>query len=506
MSRIIGGKQGGRRRGQTFYPQYRPGASLPELVRQVTRRFERRSVPHLSSSGSARAESSSSEQVPVGSMVRSLAAGLGADQRTGHIELEAAGTLELAESIPGANPPDFRFTLTARSMLAVESLPGSGAAEILYLRTSDNTVWFYVDDTWHELGGGSELWLDDGDNLRPLTDGRGLLLRDGSGETVLITQGSMVFFGPVSADSPFLYKQGWPSALGLGGSLEITFPIDVYRTALKHHSYTPNSTDPSLPRTDWEEQNSYNDGAAHEWPANTPPVHNSRWFMNVMGSGTQVTPERGNWQSEIELYSGLGSQITRSPSPALGCAHFSAFIESFLSGQQLTRQPAWDVEAFGITRNNFCSMLAPVTVGNYGPLQREWQPDTWQLAYANNATSPDQFNPTVATGHSAYFILEPEPEVQQKYWVYAHPTVSAQFMSTATTGGYITYQVIDAATGAEPVGLPACFNNIQALLMAYPGAVMNVEFAWLGMVEVLVRRDYTADLDVTPNMSWPGTP
>ena len=73
MSRILGGKQGGRRRGQTFYPQYRPGASLPEIVRQVMRMFERRSLPLLSSAGSARAESSSSEQVPVGSMVRSLA-------------------------------------------------------------------------------------------------------------------------------------------------------------------------------------------------------------------------------------------------------------------------------------------------------------------------------------------------------------------------------------------------------------------------------------------------
>ena len=149
-------------------------------------------------------------------------------------------------------------------------------------------------------------------------------------------------------------------------------------------------------------------------------------------------------------------------------------------------------------------MLAPVTAGSYDPILREWQPDTWQLTYPNNATSPDQFNPTVATGHTAYFILEPEPEVQQKYWVYAHPTVSVKFMSTATTGGYITYQVIDAATGAAPVGLPACFNNIQALLAAYHAAVMNLEFTWLGVVEVLVRRDYTADVDVTPNMAWPG--
>ena len=505
MSRILGGKQGGRRRGQTFYPQYRPGASLPELVRQVMRMFERRSLPRVSSAGSARAEISSSEQVPVGSMVRSLAAGLGADQRTGHIELTANGTLELAESIPGTNPPDFRFAFTARSMLAVTSLPGTGEAGILYLRTTDDTIWYYSSDTWYELAGDS-LWIDDGSQLRPATDGRGIVLRNAGEEPTLTLQDSAIYFGPVSGTVPFFLKQGWPNALALVGSLEITFPVDVYRTGLKHHTYSPNCTDPTVPRTDFKDENSYNDGAAHAWPANSPPVHNSRWFMNVMGSGTQVTPQRGNWQSEIELYSGLGSQITRAPSPALGCAHFSAFIESFLNGQQITRQPAWDVEAFGITRNNFCTMLAPVTAGSYDPILREWRPDTWQLTYPNNATSPDQFNPTVATGHTAYFILEPEPEVQQKYWVYAHPTVSAQFMSTATTGGYITYQVIDAATGAAPVGLPACFNNIQALLAAYHGAVMNLEFSWLGVVEVLVRRDYTADADITPNMAWPGGP
>jgi hypothetical protein len=420
----------------------------------------------------------------------------------GHIEFTAGGTLELSESIPTANPPDIRFTFTARSMLAVAELPAEGEAGILYLRTGDNTLWFYAAE-WHELGGGSELWLDDGDNLRPLTDGRGLLLRDSSGETVLITQGSMVFFGPVSADSPYFYKQGWPSALGLGGSLEITFPVNVYRTALKHHSTTPNSTDPSLPRTDWEEQNSYNDGQVHQMPAGTPPLHSSRWFMNVMGSGTKVTLERGNWQSEIELYAGLGSKITRPPTPARGAAHFSAQVQSFLNGQQIALQPAWDVEAFGITRNNFCTMLAPVTIGAYDSALQIWQPDTWRFAFPNNASSPDSFNATVASGHAGQLIQQRLPGQTNRYWVYAQPTVHPSFMSTLATGGYLSYTVIDAATGASPVGLPACFNNMQTLLAAFFGAVWAAEFAWVGMVEVLVRRNYTPAAAVMPNPAWP---
>jgi len=316
----------------------------------------------------------------------------------------------------------------------------------------------------------------------------------------------MLFFGPVSADSPFLYKQGWPSALGLGGSLEITVPVDVYRTALKHHSTTPSSTNPSLPRSDWEEQNSYNDGQVHQMPANTPPLHYSKWFMNVMGSGTQVTPERGNWQSEIELYSGLGSQITRPPTPALGAAHFSAQVQSFLNGQQIALQPAWDVEAFGSTRNNFCTLQAPVTVGTYDPLGRVWAPDSWRFVYPNNVSSPDALNPTVATGHTSYLIHTPQPGVQKRYWVHAHPTVHPQFMNTLATGGYITYTLIDAATSGTPMGLPACFNNIEALLALFPGAVLSSEFAWVGLVEVLVRRCYIPGTLVAPNPGWPHTP
>ena len=196
--------------------------------------FERRSLPRLSSAGSARAESSSSEQVPVGSMVRSLAAGQGADQRTGHIELTADGTLELAESIPGTNPPDFRFAFTARSMLAITNLPGTGEAGIFYLRTTDDTIWYYSSDSWYELAGDS-LWIDDGSHLRPATDGRGIVLRNASADPTLTLQDSAIYFGPISGTVPFFLKQGWPNALALVGSLEITFP----RGCIPHRAEAP---------------------------------------------------------------------------------------------------------------------------------------------------------------------------------------------------------------------------------------------------------------------------
>jgi hypothetical protein len=85
----------------------------------------------------------------------------------GDVVLDQAGTLEIAQA---ATSP--HFTLAAKSVLSVGSLPATGDAEILYHRSSDDTLWLDTDGggSWVQFGGDC-LWQRNGVVLSPATAG-----------------------------------------------------------------------------------------------------------------------------------------------------------------------------------------------------------------------------------------------------------------------------------------------------------------------------------------------
>lgn len=168
-----------------------------------------------------------------------------------------------------------------------------------------------------------------------------------------------------------------------------------------------------------------------------------------------------------------------------GLSHFSArYFDTAHSAQYV-----WDVAAQGITRNNFCKMELAV-VSPIFPAR-----DYWIFTFDNSMTSPDIYNPHVVSGNVMIETGEldygagPVPVVLE---IHVQPVYGvAAFSSITAVGGYVTYLVIDQATGNEAsfaslVPLPHHFNNLTNLYSMYR-ILIPVDSP---KVNVLVRRQY----------------
>lgn len=157
-----GGYRAGRDRADTNYGAIRPREALAHDERQhittlkITRNLGReQQVKRLMAAGSgSSAAQEATEGNPAGEYVASLGIE-GGDQRTGDLALNGTGTCTIAERA-GAGPtdPDYINDIDSRAALIVAGLPATGDQDILYVRSSDNTLWWDQDGAgaWLQLG------------------------------------------------------------------------------------------------------------------------------------------------------------------------------------------------------------------------------------------------------------------------------------------------------------------------------------------------------------------
>lgn len=202
-----------------------------------------------------------------------------------------------------------------------------------------------------------------------------------------------------------------------------------------------------------------------------------------LGAGSGLTFDFwGDYYSKIFIDDSAGS-YQRGAVGVMGVSHYNAVLDNSAH----SNAPVWDVESEGITRNNFCKLAVNVSTG-IPPGQ-----DTWLFTFSNGFSSPDMLNPLAISGD--WFLIEGEvlstPGVMLE--VYVQPVHDAAFSTNTTVGGYVTYLVIDQATGNEVSvpypGVAHHWNNITAL-MSYFKALSPA----IPTISVLVRREYDAIL------------
>jgi hypothetical protein len=143
--KLVGGHRRARRPGEPFYAADRPGACSIERIRKADRDYG------VIVTGTGRIIGGSGGRSPTGTAslvgVSSLkTAESGAEYLEGDLVLHAEGTASVEQD---ADAP--HFTFYGWSVLSVSALPGTPDQEMIYWRTSDDSLWWYNGTGWVRL-------------------------------------------------------------------------------------------------------------------------------------------------------------------------------------------------------------------------------------------------------------------------------------------------------------------------------------------------------------------